>query len=1030
MQTLIIYFSDIHLSDGNAEGEGLVVQAFVKDVKEKLKSIPHDDVFAFIGGDLVQAADSYDSYILFDKMIVKPLAAIGIPQSHIYCVPGNHDVQRGWINQNKALYAPFVSQEFKESEFNDIAQDEKQSFLLKDKFDNFSSFAESCLNIPSYNPFGFHTEIGENWSLYCLNTSLISFGGLKYDKYPQLIDDKGHITVYTRDLYDWIEHNQKRKILMMHHPFDFLREDTATELRKIVKTKIDLLLTGHTHDQDILCNVNGPDSFVWCRAPQLYTSKSDDLGYCIIKINDDSLDKIIYREWFTKRNAFKPGLNFTDSDDGVVQIPQRKDEVIDKTSVQFEEIYKDVMAVYNGQPVKWIERFFSTQRFDRSFRYDYKGLITEEQILESNKSFKIIAPSQYGLTTFGWHFIYKKMWQQKKEFGLFLDAGLIRNGNISKLINKQLTKFEKTPNDVKRIIIDNWNLSEKTAKATLSALQLEFAEIPIIILCPQLETTLVGNEYVSVTEFGFNTLFMAPMRMGQMRALVELYSSVKHLGQDTDVVMKKLNDDIVDFNMHRSPLNCITLLEVFCNSFDDNPVNRTSLLEKILRIIFDNEKVPTYRSLPDVKDCEFILGYYCEQMILNNHYYFKNEDFTKDVLDFCKKQKLTVDVNYLFEVLLRNNIICQYDTNMYGFRFAYWVYYFAAMRMTKSPEFASYILSNKNYVHYSEIIEFYTGSDRNRNDAVDIVTNDISEVSDKVHDKVGIIDGFNPFEHLKLQRTDDQVDKTLQQLDDNLKRSKLPNDIKDALADKDYNPSKPYHQSVYKVFENYSVNNLQQMIGIASKTLRNSDYVLPEKKERLIKAITNAWLNIVRVITLMAPALSKEGHAKYEGFSLVLADGFENYEKDPKGTLIKVITSIPDNIIRWYKDDIFSSKLTQLFYDTLPSEPNPIIRHLLISLIIYERPVGWTDVVLKYLETVGYNSYYFGDALNSLEFVYRFVGMSDADVSRTKNLIMLAYTKQSSSDHKIHRDFLSNTRRYKFNLPERENGNEKGGQDE
>lgn len=1002
MQTLIIYFSDIHLSDGNAEGEGLVVQAFVKDVKEKLASIPHDDVFAFIGGDLVQAADSYDSYTLFDKMIVKPLAAIGIPQSHIYCVPGNHDVQRGWINQNKALYAPFVSQEFKESEFNNIAQEEKQSFLLKDKFDNFSSFAESCLNIPSYNPFGFHTEIGENWSLYCLNTSLISFGGLEYDKYPQLKDDKGHLTVYTRDLYDWIEHNQKRKILMMHHPFEFLREDTATELRKIVKTKIDLLLTGHTHDQDILCNVNGSDSFVWCRAPQLYTSKSDDLGYCIIKINDDSLDKIIYREWFTKRNAFKPGLNFTDSDDGVVQIPQRKDEVIDKTSVQFEEIYKDVMAVYNGQPVKWIERFFSTQRFDRSFRYDYTGLITEEQILESNKSFKIIAPSQYGLTSFGWHFIYKKMWQQKKEFGLYLDANFIRKDNLKNQISRTLRRFNHNETDVKRILIDNWSLSDKLSKIVLNYLKQQFSNVPILILSPQIENRITETEFVSVTDFGFHVLFMAPIQMGQMRSLVELYGSQKRLLQDTDIVLKRVNDDIIDFNMHRSPLNCITLLEVFCNSFEDNPVNRTSVLERILHIIFDNESVPTYKSPPDVKDCEFALGFFCERMIRSENYYFSNNDFVKTITDFCNAQKLTLDVNYLFDILLHNNIICQYDVDIYSFRFSYWVYYFAAMRMTKSPEFAKYMLSEEKYVHFPEVIEFYTGSDRNRNDAAEVVVTDIEDVSDKVHNKVGLINGFNPFEHLKIHRSDEQVDKALEQLDINLKNSKLPNEIKDALADKTYNPSSPYYQSISKVFDNYSVNHLHEMISIASKVLRNSDYIAPEKKVSLINAITNSWLDMVRVITLMAPMLAREGKARFDGFGLQLAEGFENYKDDPKESLIQVICAIPINLTTWYKDDLYSSKLRQLFFDAISKATNPIVRHLLVRIIISEQPEGWSEVARKYIEMVGYNSYYFGDAIDSLKYMYSKGNLTSDNVARTKNLIMLSYTKLYAKDHKMH----------------------------
>lgn len=102
---------------------------------------------------------------------------------------------------------------------------------------------------------------------------------------------------------------------------------------------------------------------------------------------------------------------------------------------------------------------------------------------------------------------------------------------------------------------------------------------------------------------------------------------------------------------------------------------------------------------------------------------------------FAVLKKITIDVNYLFDLLLKNHIICQYETNLYGFRFAYWVYYFAAMRMSKSKEFAQFILDKENYAHYPEVIEFYTGSDRTRNDAADIVKRDIARISKTVHEK-------------------------------------------------------------------------------------------------------------------------------------------------------------------------------------------------------------------------------------------------------------------------------------------------------
>ena len=220
------------------------------------------------------------------------------------------------------------------------------------------------------------------------------------------------------------------------------------------------------------------------------------------------------------------------------------------------------------------------------------------------------------------------------------------------------------------------------------------------------------------------------------------------------------------------------------------------------------------------------------------------------------------------------------------------------MRMTKSPDFARFILEKENYVHYPEILEFYTGSDRTRNDAIQVLINDIAKVSDSVNNKVGIPDKINPFQLLKLEVTDEQAQKAIDKLDDELKKSKLPTSIKDALDDKAYNPSMPYHQDVRKVWENYSVNYLQEFIQIASKALRNSDYIDASNKERLLDAICEAWLNTIRVVYLMAPALAMNGKAGYDDFQLFLDEGFKKDEyNDINRLLIDVIINIPYNII-------------------------------------------------------------------------------------------------------------------------------------
>lgn len=1017
MKLTLFFISDIHLSEERAENQGLVLDAYLEDFKKQKEQLNPEEAYVLIGGDLVKDSDAEGIYQKFFERIIRPIMATGIKKKNIICVPGNHEAQRSWIRNNIINYAPVISQTFTEDKFDTYINQQSGDFLLQ-KFLNYSNFMEHNMEREGFNLIGYPVELNDEWSVYCLNSALTTFAGVKNDDYPTLQKDDNRLNIDTRRLYDWVRNNKKKKILLMHHPFEFFSNWARVELTKIVKSSFDLVLTGHTHEQDLLCNNNGGESYVWCMAPQLFTDKKDKLGYSIVEINSDGVGRIIYREWNERRNTFRPGNSFTEGEDGIVETNQQKVHVKDKVTVLFEERLNDSMAVYGDQSLIWLDRYFSVERFDRAFSFRKDKLFSEDNILnEEPERIKIVTPGQYGLTSFAWHFLLR-LWREKNKFGLFLDCALYKKGKIDRLFQKQLDTFEKQSSDVRWIVFDNWVASNKDSKEILNYTIAKYPGIPIMLLSSMLERTLIEKEFVANQEFAFANLFMAPLQTFQVRKMVEVYNQKMQIDEN-DKVLKRLNADITNFNMHRTPLSCISLLEVFNKSFDDNPVNRTAMIQRLLSIIFDNESVPTYKSLPDVKDCEFVLGYVCEKIIRTEHYYFSDEEFLRAASDICNSQKITLDYSYLFDILLRNQILCQYEPHLFGFRFAFWVYYFAAMRMTKSEEFASFILDKENYAHYPEVMEFYTGSDRTRNDAAERIISDIQNITKSVQTKVGIPEDVNPFQRLKIKRNEELIGNVIQQLEDNLQKSKLPDRIKDAWDDKVYNPSKPYHQDVYKVMNNYSVNYLQEMISIASKAMRNSDYIKPELKESLFDAITQAWLEIVRVIYLMAPALAKDGVAGYEGFSLQLDETFNFDNVSDEERLIAVIAAIPWNIVTWYKDDIYSSKLANLMYSKINTPVNPIIRHLLIGVAITEQPDRWVEVVRKYLADTDRNSYYFGDTLDMLSFKWRFGAMSDQDTGFTKKLLLAGVAKLYSGSNRLE---LGNARSINPQkaLPERE----------
>ena len=88
-------------------------------------------------------------------------------------------------------------------------------------------------------------------------------------------------------------------------------------------------------------------------------------------------------------------------------------------------------------------------------------------------------------------------------------------------------------------------------------------------------------------------------------------------------------------------------------------------------------------------------------------------------------------------------------------------------------------------------------------------------------------------------------------------------------------------------------------------------------------------------------------------------------------------------------------------YNKIKKEANPVVRHIMVILVIFEMPEKWDEVVRKYLADLGKSSYYFGDTLSSLKIMFAKGIMSDANLAKTCNLILLAYTKMISKEGKL-----------------------------
>ena len=76
----------------------------------------------------------------------------------------------------------------------------------------------------------------------------------------------------------------------------------------------------------------------------------------------------------------------------------------------------------------------------------------------------------------------------------------------------------------------------------------------------------------------------------------------------------------------------------------------------------------------------------------------------------------------MLSVLIDNSILGKTNLDLIYFKNSYWVFYFIAHRMNMNKEFLQKVYDDKSYIDFPEIIEFYTGIDRNKEDALIVLS--------------------------------------------------------------------------------------------------------------------------------------------------------------------------------------------------------------------------------------------------------------------------------------------------------------------
>ena len=183
----------------------------------------------------------------------------------------------------------------------------------------------------------------------------------------------------------------------------------------------------------------------------------------------------------------------------------------------------------------------------------------------------------------------------------------------------------------------------------------------------------------------------------------------------------------------------------------------------------------------------------------------------------------------------------------------------------------------------------------------------------------------------------------------------------------------------------------------------------------MLKEITRGWEQISKVLFALTPALATKGRAAFAGQGFYLSDNFGDTVEE---RMNRIFQANPTNVVGFFKDDLTSSKIGPLLFDSISSETNELIKHHLVLLLIFTRPRKWKAEVEKYIISISKNSFYLFDTVNALRAKYHYAITDETETKNISYLLKMGYAKHEYGDKKPGLNKIS-----KIKLPKKETQN-------
>jgi 3',5'-cyclic AMP phosphodiesterase CpdA len=277
-----LHLSDLHLRAGDQYDQSVVLSSLLTDI-ETLRAEGSAEIdLVYITGDLAFSG-RHDEYAIAADFIQRLSDVCEIPLDHVFCVPGNHDVDRSRLT-------PFLVEATRALSNRELVSNvigtADEVALFNGRLTNYYSFVKSFF--PWAKSFS-NSQLAftQNISVNGIRLSII---GLNSAWLSGSDEDRGRVIVGERQVRDALAETDGTDVLvaLLHHPLSHLAEFDASDVQGLLDRRCDFVLHGHIHDFGAV-RLTSPDSEVfYLAAGATYQGRRELLSYNIVNLDQDS----------------------------------------------------------------------------------------------------------------------------------------------------------------------------------------------------------------------------------------------------------------------------------------------------------------------------------------------------------------------------------------------------------------------------------------------------------------------------------------------------------------------------------------------------------------------------------------------------------------------------------------------------------------------------------------------------------------------------------------------------------------------